>query len=170
MVTIQCMLSGAGGKIIESLQYFDSRVHEKLTDHRLSYLDGFFAAVTGLGSIYLAIVLMVVTFVLKPFWLYSIVPGFVLMTALVFFLKQLFDRDKPGDSALTLDLTKSFPSGHSASSTFLAVSFSSLNPELSVLLYALACIVCISRVYLGAHYPSDVVAGAFLGGLIALVV
>ena len=33
-----------------------------------------------------------------------------------------------------------------------------------------AIIVCYSRVYLGVHYPSDVVAGAFLGTVISMII
>ena len=36
-------------------------------------------------------------------------------------------------------------------------------PRIAIILYPLAALVGLSRVYLGSHYPSDVVAGAFLG-------
>jgi undecaprenyl-diphosphatase len=71
----------------------------------------------------------------------------------------------------------SFPSGHAAGSfcvaAFLfvvlpATSFASTGTRVLVTTLAiiLAALIAVSRVYLGAHFPSDVVAGAMLGTLI----
>jgi undecaprenyl-diphosphatase len=64
--------------------------------------------------------------------------------------------------------TASFPSGHAATSfagaTILAFAF----PRLAPLLYVLAAAVGFSRLYLGVHYPLDIVGGAVLGVLVAL--
>ena len=59
----------------------------------------------------------------------------------------------------------SFPSGHTSAATAVAVAMAGYG-SLTMLLVALACGVGVSRVYLGAHYPADVVAGA-VGGLAA---
>ncbi len=55
----------------------------------------------------------------------------------------------------------SFPSSHSSSSFAAAQAFSALVP--AQLLYAVAVPMALSRLYLGVHYPSDIVAGAALG-------
>jgi decaprenylphosphoryl-5-phosphoribose phosphatase len=55
----------------------------------------------------------------------------------------------------------SFPSSHSSSSFAAAQAYSSLLP--GRLLYAVALPMALSRLYLGVHYPSDIVAGAALG-------
>jgi undecaprenyl-diphosphatase len=57
----------------------------------------------------------------------------------------------------------SFPSGHSTAAFCSAAVLSSALPELSGGFYSLATLVAISRVYLGMHYPSDVLIGALLG-------
>jgi membrane-associated phospholipid phosphatase len=60
----------------------------------------------------------------------------------------------------------SFPSGHTAQ-TFLvvtlAISHFSLPWQLAAALYGLAALVAFTRIYVGAHYPRDVIAGAILG-------
>jgi len=63
----------------------------------------------------------------------------------------------------------SFPSGH----TLHAVAFSWLAiarfPELAWILIPLASLIAASRVVLGLHYPSDVLAGGAIGAALALV-
>ena len=58
----------------------------------------------------------------------------------------------------------SFPSSHSTSSFAAAQAYSRLAPP--ALLYALAVPMALSRLFLGVHYPSDIVAGAALGSVI----
>lgn len=55
----------------------------------------------------------------------------------------------------------SFPSSHSSSSFAAAQAYSKLVP--APLLYAVAVPMALSRLYLGVHYPSDILAGAALG-------
>lgn len=61
----------------------------------------------------------------------------------------------------------SFPSGHSAAAFGGALLLTTHVPALGPLFYAIALIVAVSRVYLGVHYPSDVVLGAAAGTLLA---
>lgn len=66
----------------------------------------------------------------------------------------------------------SFPSGHTtaAFSVFLVLSILLNKPKVGVLFAALALLAGWSRVYLGQHFPEDVIAGAALGTLITLLV
>lgn len=61
----------------------------------------------------------------------------------------------------------SFPSGHTSAATLACVLVGSLHPVLLLPLGLWAVAVGASRVVLGVHYPSDVVAGALLGTLAA---
>jgi len=71
----------------------------------------------------------------------------------------------PGQDPLrhaTLDV--SLPSGHAATSFAAAVALAHYVPaRVAPLLFVLAALIAWSRVYVGVHYPSDIVAGALLG-------
>jgi len=57
----------------------------------------------------------------------------------------------------------SFPSAHAASSLAAATAMARVAPGARGPLYGLAALICLTRPYLGMHYPSDVLAGAALG-------
>lgn len=61
----------------------------------------------------------------------------------------------------------SFPSGHTLHAVCFAVLGSHYLPELALPLAGFAALVALSRVVLGLHYPTDVAAGALLGGGLA---
>jgi len=89
------------------------------------------------------------------------------------FLKKKLVRERPFIGLIGIECAMppldrySFPSGH----TLHAVLFTAIAirhvPELAVLLVPFALLVAASRVILGLHYPTDVLAGATLGALIA---
>lgn len=91
-------------------------------------------------------------------------------------LKDLFDRVRPplADHAIgalvAVPADPSFPSGHAASAFAAAGVVAALHPRLRAAALGLAALVAVSRVYLGVHYPSDVLAGAVLGLAIAAAV
>jgi membrane-associated phospholipid phosphatase len=85
-------------------------------------------------------------------------------------LKLVVGRQRPqlpGLPPLTSTPTRlSFPSAHTATSFAGARSYSRMGLPATPL-YALAGTLALSRLYLGVHYPSDVLAGALLGSAIA---
>ncbi len=64
-------------------------------------------------------------------------------------------------------MSDSFPSGHAATSFACAALLAWLTPLPKVALFGLAALIAFSRVYVGVHYPLDVLGGAALGLAIA---
>ncbi|WP_129663249.1 bifunctional phosphatase PAP2/diacylglycerol kinase family protein, partial [Phytoactinopolyspora endophytica] len=90
-------------------------------------------------------------------------------------LKPLFRRQRPllENTPLIRRLRRqprsaSFPSGHAASAAAFATGVTLERPPLALVVAPLAAAVAYSRVHVGVHHPSDVVAGAAIGATIAV--
>ncbi|ATL29963.1 phosphatase PAP2 family protein [Streptomyces formicae] len=86
-------------------------------------------------------------------------------------VKQVVRRPRPGSRGVVpLVRTSgrhSFPSSHATSAAAAAVAYGALGPVGAHLVPPLAAAMCVSRMVVGVHYPTDVAAGAALGALTA---
>lgn len=84
-------------------------------------------------------------------------------------LKNVCLRPRPYDAIKNANILCrplkdfSFPSGHTTAAFALAISWSINFVYIAPFLYITATLVGLSRVYLGMHYPSDILIGALIG-------
>lgn len=97
-------------------------------------------------------------------------PVFIYLTLFInFIIKVILQRQRPlnDDPSLRplvgVPSSKSFPSSHAAMSFVAAIVLTFFYPLLFVLFFGLASLMSWSRVYVGVHYPSDVLAGTVVG-------
>lgn len=140
-----------------------------------AWLDRCMWLVTQLGSMLAAFIAVGASFLLGYRSLaVEILLGSLALWLLVESIKMVSDRDRP---FLTLERARvvgwreigdSFPSGHTSQIFFMIILFVhnfQLGLGASLALYALATLVGFTRIYVGAHYPRDVIAGMVLGSV-----
>lgn len=156
----------------------DQSLQSWVVDHRLGAFDPFFAALSYAGSfgfVWLGIALGISGFSWSRPWLWTRVGAAILVAESVSgALKNWADRARPPlsnaepEPLVDLPATYSFPSGHATVSFACATVLALAVPRLRVPLYALAALIAFSRIYVGVHFPFDVIAGAVLGFGIAI--
>ena len=144
-----------------------------MVEHRLGLLDPVFEGLTyagSFGAIWLALAVAIGRFSWRRPGLAARVGATILVAESVSGLaKDWIGRDRPPlvdpEPAPLIELphTSSFPSGHATVAFACATAIALAVPRLRWPVYLLAALIAFSRVYVGVHYPLDVLAGALLG-------
>ena len=144
-----------------------------LRGRRPAWLDMLMQGITQIGNGMAGVALAVILFFTGYHLLaYEVILGTLTLWLVVELVKALVHRRRPFIRLSEARIVgqppggRSFPSGHTSQAffmaTLLAASFDVSFGEVC-LLYAIALLVGITRMYVGAHYPRDVLAGAILG-------
>jgi undecaprenyl-diphosphatase len=166
--------------MLSSLEALDHAIFDWVATFHAPWLDLVMLAATHAGAkAFLWLVVAAIAFVFPArragAWRTFLAIG---LTALIVdgITKPLVWRDRPyvalaaeGDVRVVdaKPASSSFPSGHAANAAAGATALSLLFPSAQLLWWALAATVAVSRVYVGVHFPLDVLAGLTLGFLCA---
>jgi len=141
--------------------------------HRVGWLDWFFIGLSWIGTygaVWIAIALVMALTWRRPVIPLLVIVAYVAGNLLSGLGKAIIPRHRPFEHQLgPPSSTHSFPSGHATTSFACATVLASYMPRLRVPFFVLAALIAISRVYNAMHYPTDVLAGAVLGVLTALL-
>ncbi|MEI7727341.1 MAG: phosphatase PAP2 family protein [Bacteroidota bacterium] len=155
-------------------------LHSHLIPHSVPVLQ-VISDTTTMVSIALVILVVILSLAKKSKPLrmkfFMLVTVLLLVTAVTQGLKALIDRDRPFTTfpyieKLSSGGDSSFPSGHTLEAFAVAAAISLLFSKKRIIIpvYAWAILVAYSRMALGVHYPTDVLAGIVIGTLIGWVV
>lgn len=184
VLTLGIFLKLTDNIIDKEIIFFDTAIMQLVYLFRSEELTSVMKFVTSLGgelfigtSILLTIFFLYLKNHKKDMLLFSFILFFGI--GLNFLLKEVFQRPRPEFFPLIHEATYSFPSGHAMNSFIFYTCLSFFifrkmrNNQLKIILMCLSALliffVGISRIYLGVHYPSDVVGG-YIAGLSWFVV
>ncbi len=158
---------------------FDWAIMHFMYSFRSDALTSFMKTVTFFGGeIFLGgTIIVTILLLLRKHKKDALIFAFILFFGIVLnlLLKDMFQRPRPDIMPLIHESSYSFPSGHAMNSFIFYISLcyfifrDTRKKKLSIILTLLSVILIlaigISRIYLGVHYPSDVIAG-FAAGLL----
>jgi len=161
--------------------FIDKTIYNLIISLKSNTATTFFKIITSFASVKFMIIISIIILLLKKlkhiryFIILNIINDVVLNTI----LKFIFKRERPIDLMLVEESGYSFPSGHTMMATafygfiIYLISKSKYKKRtkiiLNTLLTILILLIGISRIYLGVHYATDVIAG-FLIGLSYLII
>ncbi len=140
-----------------------------------SLFDKFFPFITEVKNWYLTYAVLILLLIFKGGRVGQISAVMVLVMITVTdqfsssFLKDLIGRIRPCNELPDVNILAgctgsfSFPSSHAVNNFAAAVFFSMLFPKYKAALFTAATLLALSRIYVGVHYPADIIGGALIG-------
>lgn len=162
--------------LLNKTNSFDSYVYSLISPYISYFLTKLAIIISFIGDTYGIITICLILLIIPKTRWYIALPASitVAISALInFTIKNIFCRPRPNTLRLVVQTGYSFPSGHSMNNMalytmiVLCLSLNLKNKRLKyitfILLYLFVLSIGISRIYLGVHYASDVLAGFAIG-------
>lgn len=153
---------------------FDINTYKIITFSKNNVFASFLKFITFFGGEYAIIIIILLSFILiknKKYSLCIFLDG-ICVVLLNYIVKNIFMRDRPFDLMIINEDGYSFPSGHSMVSagiygfliylTWKSNFSKKIKIIITIYLITLILLIGISRIYLGVHFPTDVLAGYLL--------
>ena len=167
--------------LTNNIKTFDDSIYNFLISLRSNSLDTFLKIITkSANTMSVMIILAVLVFILKKDDGYLLVMNTICVVSSNQILKRIIRRARPNHLRLVKEKGFSFPSGHSMVSIALYgiliyivnknIKNKPLRITLTIILSILILLIGLSRIYVGVHYPSDVLSGYILATIITILV
>jgi undecaprenyl-diphosphatase len=163
--------------VLDAILGADMTARAWVVGHRIGLLDRpmWLLSVVGRGGMVFLAIAALISAGRRRWQALATTAAAILITFLIVdhVAKPLVGRERPFAAAPAVPVIggrpddPSFPSGHAANAAAGAFTLSASVPQLAPFWWALAAAIAYSRVYVGVHYPIDVIAGAAAGTLIA---
>ena len=167
--------------ITNSLTLFDDKIYQFIIGFQNETLTSIMKVITSLANP-LTIVSLCLISLLSLIWKYKasiyLIIITIISTVFNFLTKNIVLRSRPNHLRLIEETGYSFPSGHAMGSIafygfiIYLLSKSKINKNLKIFLSVIIgltiFLIGISRIYVGVHYPSDVIGGFLLGYIILI--
>ena len=164
---------------MDIIDTFDNFIFQVVSSCHCPLLDRFFTFFSEIGNFGIIwIILIICVLCSRRYRYYGVTAILALIISMILvhlILKPVIDRPRPFEFYEGLQLLipppvgASFPSGHAASSFAVAACLFAANRKVGIHTIILAALISISRIYLFVHFPSDVLVGAILGCMSALL-
>lgn len=164
--------------LLQTITTFDTALFNWCQGRRQKHVrvDRISSNISRLGDGFLYACIGVLLALFEPLdgtvFVWSCLFAFVIAFPLYYVLKNTIRRDRPYnklpfDAVVRPSDKFGFPSGHAAAAFLFASVLSQSYPTAAVLSYSIAVLIGVSRIFLGVHYPADIVAGAAVGVICA---
>lgn len=167
--------------ITNNIKLLDNSVYQLIFSFRNQFLDTFFITITKLGNTSTVIITILIFLIfLSKEERKILLTGTISTVSINSIIKKIIKRPRPDHLRLIKQGGYSYPSGHTMISiavygfllylVYKKVKSKKVRIILSTLLVFIIILIGMSRIYVGVHYPSDVIGGYLLATVIQILV
>ena len=158
---------------IDKTFFFDEKIYNFIMHMRCEFFDNYFVFITHFGDpIFIVLFILCFLFICRNIYGILMLVSAIDSSLITVLFKNIFVRARPDHLKLIVQDGYSFPSGHSMIAIcvygyllylVLKIKNKFFRYFFSTLLLILIISIGISRIYVGVHYPTDVLGGYLLG-------